>query len=298
MKLRDKITRYSLIINLVRRRTPTFDDIADYLEQEAEIRGEPNRISKRTFQRDLEDIRELFNIDIQYNAHRKGYFIAYEDRSVFNERILETFDIFNALHLAGRHSHHIHFEARKPQGTENLRVLLQSIEKQVQIQFTHQKFWEDAATHRTVEPYALKEFRNRWYILGQDMKDQRVKSFALDRVSGLDITRRKFEKPADFDVNKHYEHCFGIISPNEGQPEEVILKFTPFQGKYIKTLPLHNTQEALVDNDQEYRIRLTIHLTHDFFMELLSYGPNVKVIKPEHLKAQVRKSLEEALEGY
>jgi len=176
--------------------------------------------------------------------------------------------------------------------------LLHSIKNQVQIKFTYQKYWEDEFTQRQVEPYALKEFRSRWYVLANDLKDRKVKSFALDRLTALEITKKKFQMPNNFDVNEHFQYSFGIISPNKDKPQEVILSFTPFQGKYIKSLPLHESQQVLVDNELEFRIKLTLFITHDFIMELLSYGANLKVIEPVGLIDELKRVFRDALNLY
>jgi predicted DNA-binding transcriptional regulator YafY len=298
MSKRESIARYNLIIKKLRKHPASFAEIADYLALESELQEYNFNVSKRTFQRDLEDIRSLYNIDIQFDFSRKVYFLDFDEQSDVNERILEAFDTFNALNLSDRLSNNIHFEKRRPQGTENLYGLLHAIKNQLQIKFTYQKFWEDELTKRNVEPYALKEFRNRWYVLANDLKDNKVKSFALDRLSGLDVTKKRFQFPDDFNVNKHYKYCFGIISPNGHKPEEIELSFDPFQGKYIKTLPLHESQQILIDNEEELRIKLTLFITHDFFMELLSYGENLRVIKPESLINDLKSTFKNVLKLY
>jgi len=298
MSKRESIARYNLIIKKLRKHPASFAEIADYLALESELQEYNYNVSKRTFQRDLEDIRSLYNIDIQFDFSRKVYFLDFDEQSDVNERILEAFDTFNALNLSDRLSNNIHFEKRRPQGTENLYGLLHAIKNQLQIKFTYQKFWEDELTKRNVEPYALKEFRNRWYVLANDLKDNKVKSFALDRLSDLDITKKRFQFPDDFNVNRHYKYCFGIISPNGHKPEEIELSFDPFQGKYIKTLPLHESQQILVDNEEELRIKLTLFITHDFFMELLSYGENLRVIKPECLINDLKSTFKNVLKLY
>ncbi|WP_158860290.1 WCX domain-containing protein [Lunatibacter salilacus] len=73
---------------------------------------------------------------------------------------------------------------------------------------------------------------------------------------------------------------------------------SPFQGKYIKTLPLHHTQEIIVDNEAELQVKLKLFLTHDLLMELLSYGENMKVIKPKSLADQIRQAHENAFNQY
>lgn len=298
MSKREAISRYNLIIKKLRKSPVSFNEIADYLSLESELQSYDFNVSKRTFQRDLEDIRSIYNIDIQYDFSRKVYFIDFEQQPEVNERILEAFDTFNALNITDRLSNHIHFEKRRPQGTENLYGLLHAIKNQVQINFTYQKYWEDELTERIVEPYALKEFKNRWYVLANDLKDNQVKSFALDRLTDLEITKRKFQFPNDFNINDHYKYCFGIISPNGHKPQEVILSFDPFQGKYIKSLPLHESQQILVDNEDELRVKLTLFVTHDFFMELLSFGENLKVIEPESLIRDIKNSLQATLKQY
>ncbi|MCB0502240.1 MAG: WYL domain-containing protein [Bacteroidetes bacterium] len=283
MSKRESIARCNLIIKKLRKHPASFTDISDYLALESELQEYNFNVSKRTFQRDLEDIRSLYNIDIQFDFSRKVYFIDFDEQPDVNKRILEAFDTFNALNLSDRLSNNIHFEKRRPQGTENLYGLLHAIKNQLQIRFAYQKFWEDELTKRNAEPYALKEFRNRWYVLAKDIKDQQIKSFALDRLYDLIITKLRFQLPIDFNVNQHYKYSFGIISPNGNKPEEIELSFDPFQGKYIKTLPLHESQQILIDNEDELRIRLTLYITHDFLMELLSYGENLRVIKPQRL---------------
>lgn len=282
----------------LRKCPATFQEIADSLERESELQDYNFRISKRTFQRDLADIRLIYNIDIQYNFSEKVYFIDLDEKTEVSERILEAFDTFNALNIADRLSDHIHFEKRRPQGTENLNGLLHAIQNKVQIKFTYMKFWDDEVSERTVEPYGLKEFKNRWYVVAIDLKDKKIKSFALDRMKDLDITRRSFEFPVEFNINEHYKYCFGIISPNDLEPQEVILSFDPFQGKYIKTLPLHKTQEILEDTEYDFRIKLKICLTHDFFMELLSFGANMKVIEPKSLITDLKSVYQNALNLY
>lgn len=298
MSKRESIARYNLIIKKLRKQPADFEQISTYLSLESELQEYNFNVSKRTFQRDLDDIRSLYNIDIVYDFSRKVYFIDLEEQPELNERILEAFDTFNALNITDRLSNYIHFEKRRPQGTENLYGLLHAIKNKVQISFSYKKFWEDEMSQRTAEPYALKEFKNRWYVLANDLKDNKVKSFALDRLTELEITRKKFQLPIDFDVNEHYKYCFGIISPNEHQPQEVILSFDPFQGKYIKTLPLHESQVILKDNEEELLIKLTLFLTYDFLMEILSYGDNVKVIQPESLIEDLKTSYENALKLY
>ena len=298
MSKKESISRYSIIINTLRKRSSTFKEIQEKLALESELQDYDFNISKRTFQRDVKDINSIYSIAIEYDFSLKTYFIDFEDQQDVKGRVLEAFDIFNALNISDRLSNHIHFEQRKPQGTDHLFGLLHAIKNNLQLKFTYYKFWEDDLTERSVDPYALKEFKNRWYVVGNDPKNGVIKSFALDRLSDLVITNKKFYKPNAFQVNQYYKNSFGIISPNEDTPEDIVLSFTPFQGKYIKTLPLHHTQHIITDTEEELRISLKLYITHDFFMEILSLGDKVKVIHPEKLKKQLLSTVNEVQKLY
>ena len=185
-----------------------------------------------------------------------------------------------------------------PQRTENLYGLLHAIKNKLQIRFDYQKFWEEDITHRPVDPYALKEFENRWYLMAKDQKDGNVKSFALDRLSNLEITRTKFEHPKNYNIEENYRYCFGIINPNDEEPQDILLSFNPVQGKYIKSLPLHETQEVVKDNEVELQIKLKLRVTHDLIMELLSFGEQMKVLKPKSLANNLKKAHQRAFQQY
>ena len=298
MTKRESVLRYIHIMNRLRTGSASFEQIDAYLSKQGELQSGNFNMSKRQFKRDLGDIESIFEVEIKYDFKLKVYAINEKEYSEMSKRRMEALDVFNALKIGESSAQSIHFEKRKPQGTENFYGLLHAIKTQLQISFTYQKYWEDNLTHRTVEPYALKEFRNRWYLLAMDLNDQKVKSFAFDRLTELEITKRRFKPTDPFDVTEHYRFCFGIISPTDHELKEVILSFDPHQGKYIKSLPLHETQEILVDDAHEIRIRLKVYLTHDFVMEILSHGDHVKVIQPGSLIEELKHSYKSALKQY
>jgi len=299
MSRRATILRHNLIRRKLQNgREASFNEICDYLKQEAELAGEDLDISKRTFQRDLNDIRTLYDIDIQCNSNHL-YYIADEGiQPEVNTRMLEAFDLYNSLKMAEGVSPFIYLEKRRPQGTEHIYGLLHAIQNHRLLRFDYQKFWEDEPTARITEPYGLKEFKSRWYLLAKDRKDNNVKTFGLDRMQNIEITREKFTQPKDFDADKMFSHCFGIISAPGKKPQEIILSFHPEQGQYIKTYPLHESQEIIKDNGDELQIKLTLHVTRDFIMELLSHGEWMKVISPDNLKSEVCKAYSAALKQY
>jgi len=305
MSKRGYISRYLLILKKLKVKPfSTYEELQAYIENQfdyLQMQDDNLQIgfSKRTLQRDIKEIRNVFGIDIEYSKSHKGYFISQKENENMNfQRMMEAFDMFNSLNLAQDLTPFIHMEKRRPQGTDNLYGLLHAIKNRLKIKFTYQKFWEEELSQRLVEPYALKEFKNRWYLMAKDSKDNNIKSFALDRLTNLGITNHTFKYPDNYSIEQSYRYCFGIISPNDEEPQDIILSFDPFQGKYIKTLPLHHTQEILVDNEEEMKIKLKLCLTHDLVMELLSFGEYMKVIKPKSLADQIKQAHQKAFKQY
>ncbi len=298
MSKRDYIIRYLLIVKKIRNsRFATFNEINEYIQREFELLDAPRNISLRTFQRDLNEIRTIFNIDIKCNNSNQ-YYIAEEENSGFNNRMMEAFDIINSLSTGQQLAPHILLEKRCPLGTEHLYGLLHAIRNCYIVRFEYQKYYEPEITSREVEPYALKEFKGRWYLLSKDNKDDIIKTFALDRMNDLEISKKKFSYPTELNPNDYFKNCFGVITSDETGPEEIVLSFDPLQGKYIKSYPLHESQKILKDNEEELLIQLCLFLTHDFSMELLSYGENVKVIQPVSLVNDLKTTYQAALDLY
>jgi predicted DNA-binding transcriptional regulator YafY len=119
-------------------------------------------------------------------------------------------------------------------------------------------------------------------------KDAPVKSFGLDRISELETTKEHFVFPTTDNIEEKYRYCFGIISPDDEELQDIVLSFDPVQGKYIKSLPLHHTQQIIIDNEEELQVKLKLYITHDFVMELLSFSDNMKVLQPTSLAHTLR----------
>ncbi|MEI7594585.1 MAG: WYL domain-containing protein [Bacteroidota bacterium] len=291
--------RQNLIINKLRRKPSTFGEICDFLDRESELQERNLRISLRTFQRDKLEIATHYHIVIDYDSSQQVYKIVEELHDEVKSRMLESFEIFNALNITDGISKYLHFEKRSPQATNNLNGIIHAIQNNFQIDFVYHKFWGSKPEQRKANPLALKEFRNRWYVVVQDTKDNAIKTFALDRrFSEFHATREHFIYPEGFSVENHFKNCFGIISPNDEKPLDIVLSFQPYQGKYIKTMPLHESQEILIDNEKELRIKLKICITFDFIKELLSYGTSMQVVEPTALILEIKEELKNTLKFY
>lgn len=275
-----------LVINKLRVKPRTWKELDAFLKQESERQGYDLTLSQRQFQRHLMDILSLYGISIENNRSRNEYYIASAESS--NDSALRAFDSLNVLRLGNNSTDQIEFEKRRPTGSEHLSEILNAIRNKRVIRFEYHKFYESYAEQRKLLPILLKESKNRWYVIGHDMDKDALRVFAVDRMTDLVASGTSRAKVDHSEIRSLFSHCFGIILPKEGQKvEEIILSYSGFQGQYIKTLPLHGSQEILVDNEDEVRVKLHVYVTRDLVMEILSTGAQVKVISPLSLKEMI-----------
>lgn len=289
----------------------------------------------RTVQLDIkamkEDTRLGFNAPIEYDK-RKGYRYTDRDYSIFNFalhaneinalkfyasclKIYSEYAIFkdfsNAIQkivdgVSIRHSlkretdHRLIVQTDTVSASTNsdyLATIINAIDEAVCISFDYQKYGDKMKKNRTLEPCLLKEYKNRWYVLGNLNGDSRILTFALDRISLLEITSISFERIIDFDPEKYFKHSFGITTPND-PVEEIVLEFVSFEAPYIKSLPIHPTQKILKENKKSLRISIEVIPSYELYEFILGKTPDVKVISPRRIKEYIAKKLTEGAEAY
>lgn len=289
--------RYLYIIDRLQTLPSNFEELHRYVMKRLENDDLGNNFdfSARTFDRDKKDIFDLFGISIQYNRKDKVYFIEEEIEDSSVSRMVEAFSIHQALKEGNKITPSIYLETRKASGTHLMNGLLYAIQNNLQITFTHTKFWNMEITKRTVKPIAIKESQHRWYLIAQDNKEGMVKNFGFDRISDLRISDTKF-KPIVYNVEKEYEHAFGVETYAPAQ--KVVLEFSWQQGNYIKSFPLHTSQKTISDSEDGLTVELFMHPTNDFIMELMRFGGEVKVIEPEILRNAIKDRATEMIKLY
>ena len=299
MSKHETLLRHQKIISkLLTSKEATFEEISDYLKDQSELHEYDLVISQRTFQRDLNEIRSLYNKDIQFDRSRKVYFIEEDENPDLSNRLMEAFDFISTLKMSEDLTKYIYFEKRKPLGANHFYGLLHAVRNRLIIDLSHRKFEFDEPKKRFVEPYGLKESKGRWYLLAKEIDGDKVKTFGLDRIVDFDFTKKHFTMPDKYTANEAFKHCFGVINLSDVKPQEIILSFEPFQGNYIKSYPLHESQSILIDNEEELRIRLFLSVTDDLVMEILYYGEKVEVISPKNLIKEVWQRHENAFKQY
>tara|TARA_B100000378_G_C18012574_1_gene401206 strand:- start:122 stop:952 length:831 start_codon:yes stop_codon:yes gene_type:complete len=275
----------------------SFKEIQEEMKKDPDAVEENLTTSIRTMQRDIRAISSIYDIEIKNESRTNKYYIVEDVEDLPSKRLRENFEILNAIRMSKGFGDSLVFEERRSLGTEHMAGLLHAIQNRIYISFNYEKFWDDSSRGRNVAPIALKESRNRWYLIGRDENDERIKNFALDRIGNLIIEKSNF-KPIQYNVEKEFIDCFGIINGTGDQATEIILSFTPEQGRYVESLPLHNSQSLLNKSEEEIRFRYYIRPTFDFKMEILSYGNKVKVIEPKEFKDEIMHAIRASLSQY
>lgn len=239
-------------------------------------------INKRTFNRDLNAILDLFDIEIHYDRTQKGYYINEVENDFISNKLQEALDIFSSIKIVGKERSIISFDTRKPSGTEHLYYILDAIKNCKILRFEHRKYHKQEKTDRIVEPYMVKESQGRWYLVAKDKKDNQIKTFGLDRISMPHSTTVIFSKPKNIDLDSMFDNCFGIT--NNNKPQDIEIKVYGANAYFIKSFKLHTSQTIIKEDKKFIIFKLYLSVTDDFVMELMKYGADIEVLAPISLK--------------
>jgi predicted DNA-binding transcriptional regulator YafY len=182
-------------------------------------------------------------------------------------------------------------------GTEYLSPILKAIASCKRIKIKYQPFWSEKSKTHIIKPYLLKEYRNRWYLIGYFNWGGEVTIFGLDRIVDLEIQDKSFERNKDFDSVKIFKDTLGITI-NTTEPFEVKLSINKQEAEYIKSLPLHHSQKIVSEDENKVIISLFVNDSYELESAILGLGNQVKVIEPEDLKARIIKKHQESLKNY
>ncbi|HSV77497.1 MAG TPA: WYL domain-containing protein [Bacteroidales bacterium] len=293
------IRRYTLEIEKIRRgHFPSFQDIKNYLFEHG------FEIGDRTIQRDIEQIRFEFGIEIRYNRDKNGYYLDYET-SLNIESFFRFLEIVNTAELLTESLleskdalKHISFDTGGGlKGVENLKPLLVAIKNNRKISFTHYNFQTEISREFNLNPYLLKEYQNRWYVVGVVAGFNEFRTFGIDRIENLEIKAETFKPDKSRNPIEIFNQTIGLIY-TENPVQKIVLSFTPIQGKYIKTLPFHSSQKVLIDDEKECRISLEVVPNYELTQQILKHGETIKVVEPQWLAEQIKGILNRSLEKY
>ena len=258
-------------------------------------------IPERTFHKWRIAVEELFGLTI-LNEGRGDYRYYIENADELSNGNLRSW-LFNTLSVSTLLQANLGMKDRIlleeiPEGKEYLPVIIEAMKNNVQLIMTYQSYWRDEEHTFEVEPYCLKLFRQRWYLVARSAYYNKVLIFALDRVQQLQATEVRFTYPKDFQPDEYFDGCFGIIAGDGTKVEIVRLKASAGQANYLRSLPLHHSQEETERNDAFSIFTLRIRPTFDFIQELLRQGEGVEVLSPVWLRNEVAGMVERMWSKY
>ena len=278
------INRYVWFVTTIYNRGPiSLEEIQHRYESHF---GRGEELSERQFHRYTDAVEELFDIEIKYSRSQRGYVVADRegiDNMGMRKWLLQTFSVNGMLHESQELKNRILLE-EVPSGQQHLTTIVDAMRESVTLSMTYQSFGKSEPSTFEVEPYCVKLFEQRWYMLGMSDK---LRIYALDRIKALEPTERKFKLPKKFDAAKFFEDYYGIIiSDDDYEVCPVALKVDSWQSKYLRTLPLHHTQVEVERNDEYSIFEYRLCPTFDFRQKILSMGGAIEVLAPQKLVYQ------------
>ncbi len=296
-----------------------------------EYEGRDTNLSKRSIQLDIQMMR---SDKLGYNApivvYDKKYY-KYEDEnySITNIPLTENdmnllsetvqmlkqfkdFSFFSELggmiqrledkvYTAQTHqSSIIHLDKNENlKGLELLDLLYQSIVKQICLFITYKSFKARDYSILPFHPYILKEFNNRWFIVGRKSISEPVLTLALDRIAKIELDLNSHYEKGDFDGDEFYKNTIGVTVLNDKQLQEVHLKLDNLNAPYVLTKPFHHSQKTIEQlDDGSVIVSIYVHLNYEFERLILGFGNSIEVLKPRNLRKRIQRHLKLALKNY
>jgi hypothetical protein len=251
-------------------------------------------IPKRTFDNWRYVIGDLFGIDIvNENRGEYRYYIENEEdisRNGLRSWLYNTFCVSNALANSQNVKDRILLEY-VPSGQHYLQLIIDAMKENRVLNMTYHSYWKDEEQNYDVQPYCVKLFRQRWYVVARSTEPyyyaQGPRIYALDRIRHLHKTDTEFTLPKDWSAEEFFDGCYGIIADQTIKPQAVKLKLTASQANYIRDLQLHESQEEIERNDQYSIFQFFLRPAFDFQQEILRNGEGVEVLEPLWLRKEI-----------
>jgi hypothetical protein len=295
----DKFLKYVWLLELLYNKKDgmRLEDIKEQWDNNRNLREE-GELDTRTFHRYRDRIEELFAVNISCEHYR--YFISNrKDMEDDNIRmwLLNTFSINNQVGKNGELRKRILFE-EIPSGKYYLTDVIEAMRENRKIKIGYRKYRCDESKEYVLEPYFVKSFKKRWYMIAYDTEAEMVKTFSMDRVTEFFCTSDKFKLPKNFNPQTYFEDCFGIINNDDIPVETLRIKVRNDQEYFLRDLPLHSSQREIENTDDYTIFEFDIKITFDLMQEVLSHGESWEVMAPQHFREEIKKAARQMNENY
>ena len=266
--------------------------------------GRGVKLPKRTFDNWRYVISDLFGIDIENeNCGEYRYYIDKDNIREFRKDqrrawLYDTFCVSNALANSQSIKNRIVLEY-VPSGQEFLQPVIGAMKENTKLDITYYNYWKDEESRFLVQPYCVKLFRQRWYMIGKpDYNEENLRIYSLDRIIELHRTDKTFKMPKNWSAEEYFKDCFGIFAGSDVKAEKVLLKVNAAQANYIRDLRLHESQKEIEQNVEYSIFRYFLRPYYDFIQELLWNGADMEVLEPLWLRDEVKEIVGQMWKNY
>ena len=249
-------------------------------------------LPESNFHRWKSTVEMLFDVHIKCNAYNEYYIEEAADLrgSDLRMRALNLMSMDSLLKDSKELSDRILFEP-VPSGEKFLTPIIEAMRDKTAIEMTYQSFTRQKPATFIVEPYCLKVFKQRWYMLAYSPGLDKAMIYSLDRVHAIEPTKQKYKLPNGFNAEEYFKNTYGVTGMDV-EPEVIEICIDAMQANYLRTLPLHSSQEEIERNDDYSIFRFHTFPSYEFLQELRKYGSDVEVISPESVRAEFREDTE------
>jgi hypothetical protein len=278
----------------------TFGEINDKYRYNDSI-SNGGEYALRTFHDHRKSVEELFGIEIACNRSDNRYYIRDTDDikspGYFRKWLLETISLNNTIAANDRLRDRILLED-VPSSTPALIPLLAAMRENVTVNFQYHPFDKDVVNpYYDFQPWTLKMYKRRWYVYGS-VPEKGMRIFSLDRISDVEPSGQTFQLPEDFDAEAVFFGTFGAYVTVKDKPQNILIKTDEWQAKYLRSLPLHKSQQE-VERTPEYSIfSLFVKPTYDLKQEILTMNIHAEVLEPAAFREEIKADLTEMLAHY
>lgn len=297
---KDLFSRYIWLADTIARAGGiTFAEISRKWAESAMSDGK--ELPLKTFHNHRIAVQETFGINIECRR-KDGYRYYIENVNDLRHNttacwLLETFSINNLISESHKVKDRILLE-EIPSGQKHLSAIIEAMKDSMTLSVTHASFWKDTTATFEVEPYCVKVFRQRWYMLARSVKYGNIRVYCLDRISAVRNTGKSFIFPEDFDPAGYFQKSFGIIVDEAYPPEIIRIQAYGTKVKYLRSLPLHHSQKEVYTAEGYSDFQYYMSPTYDLKQELLSHGDEITVLAPEHLRDEIMATAERIAAKY
>lgn len=284
------IKRYVWLLNtLMQRKSLTFKEICELWDRSSLNDGKA--LALRTFHQHREAIAELFGVEIVCDTATYKYSISSPEELKNNSAqlwLFNSFAISNTIEAGRNMKERILFEDI-PSGAEFAQTVVDAMQ-QNRVLFVDYKPFQGEKFELYLQPYAMRVYNQRWYVVGRFKESGAIRNIALDRILRMEITDEEFVLPEDFDASDYYAHTVGIFVNETLKPQRVVLRTFGVSTEYMRTVPLHHSQREIATNGNEYSdFEYNLNLTPELTGKILSKGDWVEVLEPKSLREEVKK---------